>query len=68
MVTVAALHDLGFASRFADRFLLLHDGRIATDGEPCAVLSSPIVGQAYGVGIRLERTRHGTLVVEPYMS
>ena len=67
MVTLAALHDLGFASRFADRFLLLHDGRIAADGEPYEVLSSPHVEAAYGVGIRLERTSHGSLVVEPYM-
>jgi iron complex transport system ATP-binding protein len=68
LVTVAALHDLGLASRFADRFLLLHDGRVANDGQPCAVLSSPAVERAYGVGIRLERTSRGTLVVEPYMS
>lgn len=67
MVTVAALHDLGLACRFADRFLLLHDGRIAADGHPEHVLADGRTGEAYGVGIRLERTAGGTLVVDPYL-
>lgn len=65
LVTVAALHDLGFASRFADRFLLLHEGRIAAAGAPHEVLSDPLAGAAYGVDIRLERTSRGDLVVDP---
>lgn len=65
LVTVAALHDLGFASRFADRFLLLHEGRIAADGAPHEVVSDPLAGAAYGVDIRLERTSRGDLVVDP---
>jgi len=67
MVTVAALHDLGLACRFADRFLLLHEGRIAADDHPEAVLADDRTGRAYGVGINLERTGKGRLVVDPYL-
>jgi iron complex transport system ATP-binding protein len=67
LVTIAALHDLALASRFADRFLLLHHGRIAADGDPETVLSSPYAEEAYGVGIRLERTSRGDLVVDPHL-
>ncbi len=67
MVAIAALHDLGLASRFADRFLLLHNGRIAADGEPETVLGDRRTGEAYGVGIKLERTTSGRLMVDPYL-
>lgn len=67
IVTVAALHDLGLACRFADRFLLLHEGRIAGDGVPETVLADGRTGDAYGVGIRLERIGGGRLVVDPYL-
>lgn len=63
IVTIAALHDLGLASRFADRFLLLHDSSVAADGTPEEVLSDRVTGQAYGVKIELERTSKGRLVV-----
>jgi iron complex transport system ATP-binding protein len=67
MVTVAALHDLGLACRFADRFLLLHEGRIAADGHPEDVLGDSCTSDAYGVGIKLERTGSGRLVVDPFL-
>ena len=34
MVTVAAMHDLALAARFAERLLVLKDGRIAEEGPP----------------------------------
>jgi iron complex transport system ATP-binding protein len=64
IVTLAALHDLGLAGRFAERFILLDKGRIAADGPPEDVLSGPAVGAAYGVGIHVERISTGTLMVE----
>ena len=63
IVTVAALHDLGLASRFADRFVLLHEKRIAADGAPETVLRNDVTGQAYGVELGVERTMNGALVV-----
>ena len=67
IVTVAALHDLSLASRFADRFVLLHNGCIAADGEPEEVLGNDSLSKAYGVGIKLEKTGSGRLVVDPYL-
>jgi iron complex transport system ATP-binding protein len=63
MITVAALHDLGLACRFADRFLLLHERRIAADGDPEDVLRNGVTGQAYGVELGVERTLNGSLIV-----
>jgi iron complex transport system ATP-binding protein len=63
IITVAALHDLGLACRFADRFMLLHDRQIAADGEPEAVLREGVTGQAYGVALEVERTPGGALMV-----
>lgn len=65
IVTIAALHDLGLACRFADRFILLRDGRIAADGCPEEVLRAEITSEAYGVTIDLQRTSQGRLLVDP---
>ena len=35
---LVALHDLSLALRFADRVILLHEGRIAGDGPPAETL------------------------------
>ena len=63
IVTFAALHDLGLASRFADRFVLLHKGGIAADGLPEDVLRDGITGQAYGVRLEIDRSAKGSLIV-----
>ena len=68
IVTVAALHDLGLACRFADRFLLLNDSRIAADGTPEEVLRAPDTGRAYGVEIDIQRTPRGELLVNSYLN
>ena len=52
-VTVVALHDLNLAARYADRILLLRDGRIAADGSPDEVLASDALRAAYGVDVAL---------------
>lgn len=46
---VASLHDLSLASRYCDRLLLLHDGRIEAFGEPEEVLSADALYDVYGV-------------------
>jgi iron complex transport system ATP-binding protein len=63
IVTFAALHDLGLASRFADRFVLLHKGSIAADGAPEDVLRDPLTGHVYGVKLDVDRNAKGDLVV-----
>lgn len=63
IVTFAALHDLSLASRFADRFLLLHDGKAAADGSPESVLRNEVTSHVYGVKLEVNRGVSGNLVV-----
>ena len=67
MVTVAAMHDLALAARFAERLLVLKDGRIAEEGPPEAVLGRPLLAEAYRVDIHAERSRRGSLLVETFL-
>jgi iron complex transport system ATP-binding protein len=43
------LHDLTLASRFCDRLILLHEGRIEADGEPATVLNPATLAKVYRV-------------------
>jgi ABC-type cobalamin/Fe3+-siderophores transport system ATPase subunit len=49
---LAVIHDLARAAAWAERMLLLHEGRIAADGAPDAVLASAATARAFGVRIR----------------
>lgn len=46
---VVVLHDLTLASRFCDRLVLLHEGRMLADGAPAEVLSEARIAEAYRV-------------------
>ncbi len=46
---VVVMHDLTIAARFCSRLALLHDGRIAAEGPPSAVLSPDNLARCYGV-------------------
>ncbi len=40
-------HKMDVVRELADRIVVLHNGRLVADGEPAAVIASPIVRQAY---------------------
>ncbi len=40
-------HKMDVVRSLADRIIVLHQGRLAADGEPAAVIASPIVQEAY---------------------
>ena len=40
-------HKMDVVQRLADRIVVLHNGQLVADGEPAAVIASPIVQQAY---------------------
>jgi iron complex transport system ATP-binding protein len=46
---VAVLHDLALATRFCDRLVLLHRGRIAAQGAPRDVLTKRTLAHVYSV-------------------
>jgi iron complex transport system ATP-binding protein len=49
---LAVIHDLARAAAWAERMLLLHEGRIVAEGAPDAVLESRAAEEAFGVAIR----------------
>ncbi|MGL5810525.1 MAG: ABC transporter ATP-binding protein [Nocardioides sp.] len=47
--SLVVLHDLNLAARYADRILLLHQGRVVIDGPPAQACAPPLVERVYGV-------------------
>ena len=54
MVVLIALHDLNQALRFADKILLVADGRMRACGDPLEVITPAMLRQVYGVDARVE--------------
>jgi len=48
IATLLVSHHLNLASRYADRLLLLHRGRVAAEGPPAAVLRPEIITDCFG--------------------
>ena len=63
--TIATLHDLNAAARFADRLALLHQGRLLGCGSPDAILRPELLRQAFGVEAAVETWRDGHPLVLP---
>ena len=40
-------HKMDVVRELADRIIVLHNGTLVADGEPAAVIASPVVQQAY---------------------
>lgn len=47
------LHDLNLAALWADRILLLHDGRIVSEGTPIDVLQRETLSRWYGADVQV---------------
>ncbi|HRI18670.1 MAG TPA: ABC transporter ATP-binding protein [Burkholderiaceae bacterium] len=47
-------HKMDVVSELADRIIVLHNGALVADGEPAAVIASPVVQQAYLGGAATE--------------
>jgi iron complex transport system ATP-binding protein len=60
---MVALHDLSLAARFADRVILMHNGRIAADGPAREALSRDHVADVFGIESRLEMVAGVPVVV-----
>lgn len=60
---VCAMHDLNEAAAFADRAIVLGDGRVLADGPPHEVFTSHALERAYGVAMERVRASDGTLRV-----
>lgn len=64
-LVVVVLHDLTLASRFCDRVILLHQGRLESDGKPNAVLTEATLAKVYGIE-SLSVSQDGETAVLPW--
>jgi len=46
---LAVVHDLALAARFADRVIVLQDGRVAAEGPPAEALNVERIGGIFGI-------------------
>ena len=63
LTLVAAMHDLTLAAQYADRVLLLDQGRVAADGAPADVLTEEALAQHYGARVRVVTLDDGVAVL-----
>ena len=52
VAVLAVVHDLQRAAAWAARMVLLHEGRVAAEGRPNEVLTSPEAARAFRVSVR----------------
>jgi iron complex transport system ATP-binding protein len=65
LTVLSALHDLTLAGQFADRLILLGEGRAVARGKPDEVLTEEALARHFGASVRVIRTDDGDLVVVP---
>jgi iron complex transport system ATP-binding protein len=63
LTVLATMHDLTTAGEYADRIVLLDNGRVAAAGPPAEVLTADLLAKHYRVSVRVVDGEHGPLVV-----
>lgn len=63
LTVLATMHDLSVAGEYADRLVMLADGRVVADGEPRDVLSEELLAIHYRARVKVIDGEHGPLVV-----
>jgi iron complex transport system ATP-binding protein len=54
LVVIAVLHDLNLAAAYADKMIMLHQGRLLAAGLPATVLSPDRIARAYGALVAVD--------------
>lgn len=65
LAILIAIHDLNLASRFADRLVLISEGRVRADGPPAQVLTADAIQETFGITARVEMDQTGKPYVYP---
>ena len=67
LTVVMALHDLNLASQYAERLVVLHDGRIVEEGPPTAVIREDVLASVFNVQAHISVSPiDGALLCHPY--
>jgi len=65
LAVLMASHDLNLAATFADRMMILHNGKVAAAGQPAEVMQPALLQEIYGVAIGRVDTKDGRPIVYP---
>ena len=65
IAVVAVTHDLNLAASYADRMIVMSQGRIAADGEPEQVLTAPMLKEVFEVDAEIRQGPEGRPWVFP---
>jgi iron complex transport system ATP-binding protein len=63
LTVVSTMHDLSIAGEYADRMVMLAQGRVAAAGAPAEVLTEELLAKHYRARVRILPGDHGPLVV-----
>ena len=65
LTVVSTLHDLTLASQYADRLVLIQEGRVVTEGSAAEVLTEEHLARYYGARVRIVTDGTGRPAVVP---
>lgn len=68
LTVISVMHDLTLAAQFADRLVLLAEGRVAAVGTPREVLDEELLARCFGGHVRVLADGDGTPIVVPVRS
>jgi iron complex transport system ATP-binding protein len=63
LTVLATMHDLSVAGEYAERMVLLADGRVAASGAPHEVLTERLLATHYGARVRIIPGDRGPLIL-----
>ena len=63
LTVVSTMHDLTLAGQYADRLVMLSEGRVVARGDAADVLTEANVARYYGARVRVLRDTDGIVVV-----
>lgn len=55
LTTIGSFHDLNLAAMFCDHLVLLHRGRVVSEGTPAQVLTGDALAEVYGIETIIQR-------------
>ena len=59
----AVVHDLSLAARYADRLIMVQNGRLIDDGDAHSVLNEANINSVFGISMTRISTPHGMVLV-----
>ena len=64
-MTIITLHDLKLASLFADKVVLLKNGKVVAFGKPNEVLTPGNIERVYEVKVKVIRDKEAGMIITP---